>query len=53
MSLTQARLGTWLPQVPSRAVACSGGVDSLLLATVAHRAAPARTVVVHSVTPSV
>ncbi|MGY1743021.1 MULTISPECIES: ATPase [unclassified Blastococcus] len=42
-----------LARVPRRAVACSGGVDSLLLATVAHRADPAGTLVVHSVTPAV
>ncbi|WP_051684060.1 ATPase [Blastococcus sp. URHD0036] len=47
------RLRERLAEVPLRAVACSGGVDSLLLATVAHRADPAGTVVVHSVTPAV
>ena len=47
------RLEERLAEVPRRAVACSGGVDSLLLATVAHRADPAGTVVVHSVTPAV
>ena len=36
-----------------RIVACSGGVDSLLLATVAHRADPERTIVAHAVTPAV
>jgi uncharacterized protein len=34
-------------------VACSGGVDSLLLATVAHQADPTATVVAHAVTPAV
>lgn len=34
-------------------VACSGGVDSLLLATVAHRHDPAGTVIAHTVTPAV
>jgi uncharacterized protein len=34
-------------------VACSGGVDSLLLADLAHSAEPATTVVAHSVTPAV
>ncbi|MGY1773156.1 ATPase [Blastococcus sp. SYSU D00813] len=47
------RLEEVLAQLPRRAVACSGGVDSLLLATVAHRADPAGTLVVHSVTPAV
>ncbi len=30
-------------------VACSGGIDSLLLATIAHRRSPAATVVAHTV----
>lgn len=47
------RLEEQLAGIPRRAVACSGGVDSLLLATVAHRADPGGTVVVHSVTPAV
>lgn len=34
-------------------VACSGGIDSLLLATIAHRHDPARTVIAHTVTPAV
>jgi uncharacterized protein len=42
-----------LAGLPERAVACSGGVDSLTLATVAHRAHPGSTLVVHSVTPAV
>jgi uncharacterized protein len=37
----------------SRIVACSGGIDSLVLATVAHRADPGRTVVAHTITPAV
>ncbi len=36
-----------------RIVACSGGIDSLLLATVAHRQDPTSTVVAHTVTPAV
>lgn len=51
MSLT--RLHRVLQEIPTRIVACSGGVDSLLLATVAHRAAPQSTVVAHAVTPAV
>jgi uncharacterized protein len=43
------RLTAW----PQRVVACSGGVDSLLLADVAHDAAPDTTVIAHSVTPAV
>ncbi len=34
-------------------VACSGGIDSLLLATVAHDRDPAQTVIAHTVTPAV
>ncbi|MGY1832396.1 ATPase [Geodermatophilus sp. SYSU D01180] len=43
----------WLAHVPVRAVACSGGVDSLTLAALAHRSSPATTLVVHSITPAV
>ncbi len=43
------RLAAW----PQRVVACSGGVDSLLLSDVAHEAAPASTTIAHSVTPAV
>lgn len=49
----QAPLIAVLADLPTRLVACSGGVDSMLLATLAHRAAPSRTVVVHDVTPAV
>jgi pyridinium-3,5-biscarboxylic acid mononucleotide sulfurtransferase len=42
-----------LARVPARAIACSGGVDSLTLAALAHRAAPGTTLVVHSITPAV
>ena len=38
---------------PRRIIACSGGVDSLLLADLAHQAAPGATLVAHSVTPAV
>lgn len=43
----------WLATVPQRAVACSGGVDSMLLATVAHRADASATLIVHDSTPAV
>ncbi len=36
-----------------RVVCCSGGVDSMLLATVAHRLAPAETVIAHAISPAV
>lgn len=45
----EAALDTCAPAV----VACSGGIDSLVLATVAHRRDPGRTVVAHTVTPAV
>ncbi len=48
-----ARLDSVLTRIPHRIVACSGGIDSLLLATIAHRASPGHTVVVHDVTPAV
>lgn len=47
------RLEAVLAEATPRIVACSGGVDSLLLSTVAHRADPAGTVVAHAVTPAV
>jgi uncharacterized protein len=34
-------------------IACSGGIDSLLLATIAHRVNPAETVVAHAVSAAV
>jgi pyridinium-3,5-biscarboxylic acid mononucleotide sulfurtransferase len=54
--MTDATLGAltnWLRGVPLRLVACSGGVDSMLLATVAHRQDAEGTTVVHDVTPAV
>lgn len=47
------RLRAVLETIPIRIVACSGGIDSLLLAVIAHRADPARTVIAHTVTPAV
>lgn len=48
-----ASLTDWLADVPHRVIACSGGVDSMLLATIAHRMSPATTTIVHDVTPAV
>jgi uncharacterized protein len=47
------RLQAVLATLPQRVIACSGGIDSLLLATLAHRADPAATQVVHAVSPAV
>jgi len=42
-----------LSRIKPRVIACSGGIDSLLLATVAHRQDPAATVVAHALSPAV
>lgn len=47
------RLNHVLADTPDRVVACSGGVDSLSLAAVAHQQMPNTTVVAHAVTPAV
>ena len=52
-STSLVRLLDALADHPRRIIACSGGVDSLLLADVAHQAAPGTTIVAHSVTPAV
>jgi len=48
-----ARLHAALATMPSRIIACSGGIDSLLLAHVAHDADPTATTIAHTVTPAV
>ena len=47
------RLNIVLEGTSPRLVACSGGVDSMLLATLAHRQKPEETIVVHAVGPAV
>jgi uncharacterized protein len=47
------RLAAVLQRSPRRVIACSGGVDSLLLADIAHELRPRTTIVAHSVTPAV
>jgi len=47
------RLHGVLSDIGERIVACSGGIDSLVLATVAHRRAPTMTTVAHTLTPAV
>ena len=47
------RLNTVLEATSPRLVACSGGVDSMLLATLAHRQKPEETILVHAVGPAV
>lgn len=46
-------LAAALAHSPRRVIACSGGVDSLLLADVAHELRPCTTLVAHSVSPAV
>ena len=48
-----ASLRALLGTIPRRVIACSGGIDSMLLATVAHRQDPSGTVVAHAVSPAV
>ena len=49
----RARIERALLDVRPRVIACSGGIDSLLLATLAHRLNPDETVVAHAVSPAV
>lgn len=49
----QRRLRQALEDSPSRIIACSGGIDSLVLASIAHTQRPASTIVAHSRTPAV
>jgi len=53
MNATFDVLADALDRYPRRVIACSGGVDSLLLADVAHQLRPRTTVIAHSVTPAV
>ena len=46
-------LAAALERSPRRVIACSGGVDSLLLADVAHELRPRTTIVAHSMSPAV
>ena len=47
------RLEQGLANTKPRIVACSGGVDSMLLATIAHRLAPGATAIAHAIGPAV
>lgn len=49
----RTRLDAVLGGIPARIVACSGGIDSLVLSVLAHRGAPTSTVIAHTVTPAV
>lgn len=51
--MTRQHLESVLAGLGPVAVAVSGGVDSLTLATLAHRLAPSATLVVHAVSPAV
>jgi len=48
-----ARLAQVIDDGLPRVIACSGGIDSMLLATVAHRQSPGATTVAHAVSPAV
>ena len=47
------RLEAVLDQLSPRIIACSGGIDSLLLATIAFRNAPSQTRIAHAISPAV
>ena len=49
----RARIDRTLLDIRPRVIACSGGIDSTLLATLAHRLAPEATIVAHAVSPAV
>jgi pyridinium-3,5-biscarboxylic acid mononucleotide sulfurtransferase len=53
IDLRQDSLGRVLDAIGTAAVAVSGGVDSMTLAVLAHRRAPARTIMFHAVSPAV
>lgn len=52
-SLKSNALAHVLQGIVPRVIACSGGIDSLLLATIAHRTVPAWTQVAHAISPAV
>lgn len=52
-ALALQRLQQHLAGVPHRVIACSGGIDSLLLATIAYREAPEQTTIAHTISPAV
>jgi len=47
------RLDAVLEKLAPRIIACSGGIDSLLLATIAFRSAPGETRIAHAISPAV
>lgn len=47
------KLDSWFHHSDYCLIACSGGIDSLLLATVAHRTAGSKVRVVHAISPAV
>lgn len=47
------RIDSILGDIGSAVIACSGGIDSTLLAVVAHRRAPGTIIVAHAVSPAV
>ena len=48
-----ARIHATLDDMDRAIIACSGGIDSTLLALVAHAHAPGRVVVAHAISPAV
>ena len=53
MSDLSARIDAALAAIGPAIIACSGGIDSTLLALVAHRRAPGQVIVAHAVSPAV
>ncbi len=47
------RIEAVLDAIGPLVIACSGGIDSMLLAVIAHRHAPARVTVAHAISPAV
>lgn len=47
------RIEAVLDTIGPLVIACSGGIDSMLLAVIAHRRAPARVTVAHAISPAV
>ena len=53
MSEPLARIHAVLESIGPSVIACSGGIDSLLLSIIAHRRAPDSTIIAHAISPAV